>query len=168
MGKLLATLFLVVPAVELVGLIVLGGYIGFWATLAYVIVTAMLGGWLVRRAGLRVMRTFSEVMARGQVPDKRVMSGLLLLVAGVLIAIPGPVSDLLGVLLLLPPTRLLVAGPLQRYAMRRLERAGGVRVDFGGGPLGGDPFGTGPGHDDFDADDDAPPPPPSRGRIIDI
>ena len=90
------------------------------------------------------------------------MSGLLLLVAGVLIAIPGPVSDVLGVLLLLPPTRLLVAGPLQRYAMRRLERAGGVRVDFGGGPLGDDPFG-GVGHDD-----DAPPPPPSRGRIIDI
>ena len=163
MGKLLATLFLVVPAVELVGLIVLGGYIGFWATLAYVIVTAMLGGWLVKRAGLRVMRTFGEVMARGQVPDRRVMSGLLLLLAGRLVAIPGAGSDVLGGLLLLPPARRLVAGPPQRYAMRRLERAGGVRVDFGGGPLGG--MGD---DDDSDADADAPPPPPSRGRIIDI
>lgn len=140
-GKVLL-LFAVVPLVELYLLLTIGRLVGFWPTVAIVLVTGTVGAWLARREGLRVMRRWREDLAQGRMPEEGVLSGVLVLVGGVLLITPGVLTDITGLLLLLPPTRRVVA----RHIRARLERAmaaGTIHVVTVGPPgqprPGGDP-----------------------------
>jgi len=145
-GKVLAFVFIVVPFVEIFLIITLGKIIGFWGTVAMMIGTGVLGAWLVKREGLRMMRKYSEAIARGRMPDEGVMSGVLVLIGGALLIAPGVITDVVGLLLLFPLTRKLAARPLERWARRKLASATlHVHVDT---------------HDDQAV--------PRRGRIIDV
>lgn len=143
MGKLLL-LFTVVPLVELYLLLYLGSFIGFWPTVAIVLVTGVLGAMLAKREGLRVFRRWSDALREGRMPEEGVLGGVLVLVGGVLLVTPGVLTDVTGLLLLFPPTRRFVAERLRRYAERRI--AGGQLhvVSYGMGgfeAVGGGPFG---------------------------
>ncbi len=137
MFRLLLVACLVVPFLELYLLLAIGRQIGPLPTLAWVLVSGMVGAALSRREGRRMLRQSREAMARGQVPEEGILSGVLVLVGGVLLIIPGVITDVAGLLLLLPPVRRLIASRVRRNLERKV-REGSVHVTtFGGGAFGG-------------------------------
>ena len=134
MPVLLVLALITVPLLELYVLIQVGQVIGALPTIGLLVVVSVLGAGLLRREGARSWRAFREVTARGGVPAHEVADGALVLLAGALLVTPGFVSDVFGLLLLLPPIRVLARGPLTAYAMHRMlgrpgrRRAGRGRI----------------------------------------
>lgn len=120
LGKLLL-LFTVVPVVELYLLITIGQHLGPALTIGLVLVTGLLGASLARREGARVLRNWQEAMAHGEMPKEGVVSSLLVLVGGVLLVTPGVVTDVTGLLLLVPWSRRRVAEVVRRRLEHRLQ-----------------------------------------------
>lgn len=116
---ILLLLFVVIPIVELWVIIRVGSAIGFLNTLAIIIVVAVLGSWLVKREGLRVWRRFTESVSRGRVPTRELVDGVLILGAGALLLTPGFVTDVVGVLMLFPPTRAVIRSLVMRSVKKR-------------------------------------------------
>jgi UPF0716 protein FxsA len=114
----LLLLLLALPVVELVVLIQVAGTIGFLDTVGLLIVVSLVGAWLAKRVGAGVVRRIQRAVAAGQAPDREVVDGALVLLAGVLLILPGFVSDAIGIALLLPPVR---AG-VRTLILRRLAR----------------------------------------------
>lgn len=142
LGKLLL-LFTVVPVAELYLLITIGQNLGAELTIAIVLITGLLGASLAKREGGRVLRNWQEATARGEIPKDGVTSSLLVLVGGVLLVTPGVLTDITGLLLLIPWSRRFVADIIRR----RLESR--FTVHSFGGP-GANPWdaamhGPGPG-----------------------
>lgn len=104
----LLLLFTVVPLVELYLLIRLGQQIGIGGTVAIVIGTGVLGAWLARLQGLRVLRELRQRIDAGQVPTDPLIDGLLILIAGAVLLTPGLITDACGFLLLAPQVRAIV------------------------------------------------------------
>lgn len=94
-----------IPLGELYVLIKVGGSIGAFPTLYLVVLTAVIGVWLVRRQGLSILARIHGTLDRGEVPAIEVVEGALVLVAGFALLIPGFVTDILGFLFLVPPLR---------------------------------------------------------------
>lgn len=117
---LLVLALIAVPLIELYVLIQVGQVIGAVPTLGLLLLVSVLGAALLRREGARSWRAFREATARGAVPACEVADGALIVLAGALLVTPGFVSDVFGLLLLLPPIRVLVRRPLTAYAMHRL------------------------------------------------
>ena len=111
MGKLFL-LFVIMPIAEIAVLINVGEIIGGWNTVLLVILSAMLGAYLVKREGVSTLAQAQLKMQQGQVPAEEIGSGLLLLVAGVLLVTPGFITDVFGLLLTLPYTRKKIGGVL--------------------------------------------------------
>jgi len=101
-------LFVGIPLVELYFLIQVGAQIGALPTIGLSILTALLGGALVQVQGLSVLVRVREAMAREQLPALEMLDGALLLVAGLVLLLPGFVTDVLGFLLLVPGLRRLL------------------------------------------------------------
>lgn len=142
-------LFLVVPLVDLALLVTIGGRIGLAPTVAIVILTAVAGSWLARREGVAAWRRVQSKLTTGGVPGPELIDGLVILLSGTLLLTPGFLTDIVGFLGLLPPTRAVA----RRWLRSRFERAvltGQMRVVHGGtsfgaapgAPFGGTPFGA--------------------------
>jgi UPF0716 protein FxsA len=144
-AKYLFLAFTVIPFLELYLLIGIGRQAGTVPTLGLVLATGLLGAWLAKREGRRVMRSWQAAMAQGRLPEDGILSGALVLVGGVLLVTPGVLTDGVGLLLLIPPTRRWIAARLRRVLERRME-AGTLRVStfgWGGSPQArppGEPF----------------------------
>ena len=134
-------LFLTVPVVDLVLLVWVGERLGFWPTVGTVVLTALVGSWLARREGSAAWRRVQARLSGGGVPGPELVDGLVILVAGALLLTPGFVTDLVGLLGLLPPSRALMRTALSRWFKRSVE-AGRIRVAPAAGPFG--PAGFGP------------------------
>ena len=117
--------FIVVPVLELVVLIKIGQLIGVWATVALVITTALTGVLIISQQSFTVLRQTLEAMSEGRPPVAQVLDGLFLMLAGALLLMPGFITDVLALLLLVPPIRRTVA----RWSMRQdaSERVDGQR-----------------------------------------
>lgn len=103
---ILFLLFLVgIPLVELYFLIQVGSEIGVFPTIGVSLLTAALGGYLVRRQGLGVLARVRRISNQGELPALEVLDGALLLVAGTFLLLPGFLTDTLGFLLLIPAIR---------------------------------------------------------------
>lgn len=122
-GKLLL-LFTVIPVVELYLLISIGQHAGAGPTIALVLATGLVGAWLARREGGRVLRSWQESTARGEIPKEGVISSVLVLLGGVLLVTPGVLTDVTGLLLLVPWTRRLVAGVVRKQLAQRFSVQG--------------------------------------------
>jgi UPF0716 protein FxsA len=132
MGKLLL-LFILVPAVELVLLIELGGRIGTMATLALIVLTGALGASLARWQGLGVVRTMKSELAAGRIPAYSIVDGVIILLAGALLMTPGFLTDIVGFLCLVPGVRHVVKRMLWRRLEVVVQRGGaGVFVQIDG------------------------------------
>lgn len=107
-------LLLGLQVVDLLLLIVLGRSIGFLQTLALLLVMGLVGGALARREGGRVLRSFQAALAEGRAPEHGVIDGMLALLGGVLLLLPGILSDVFALALLFPPLRRLLARALRR------------------------------------------------------
>jgi UPF0716 protein FxsA len=148
---------LLIPVLEILAIIGLIGLIGGWWTLAALLATSALGGWIVRREGRRAWRVLQEAVRSGAGPGRELpgLSGTgLTMAGGLLLAVPGFISDVLGLLLVLPFTRPVVRRLLASYGERRLREAEARGAVFppgmGAGGAGreafgryGGPFGTG-------------------------
>ncbi len=104
----LALLFTIVPLVELYLLIEVGRIIGVQATIVIVVLTGLLGAWLARVQGLRVLRQVQANLKAGQLPTDAIVDGLLILIAAAVLLTPGLITDSVGFLLLIPAGRKMV------------------------------------------------------------
>ncbi len=108
-------LLLVGMAVEIATLVAVGRSVGVLATVGLLILGGIVGSFLLRREGARTMASFSEALRTRRAPHQEVADGVLIAAAGVLIIIPGFVSDVVALFLLFPPTRTAsTAGPRPR------------------------------------------------------
>ena len=114
----LALLFLIVPLAELYVILKVGDTIGIGWTVLLLVADSLLGSWLLRSQGRVVWRRFNEILAQGRVPHREVVDGVLVIFGGAFLITPGFLTDIVGVLLLLPPTRTIV----RRMLMRRMGR----------------------------------------------
>lgn len=94
-----------VPIIEIALFIELGGWVGLWPTIALIIVTAILGGLLLRMQGFAAMQKLQSSVAEGGDPRGPLAHGVMILIAGLLMLTPGFFTDAVGFLLLLPPVR---------------------------------------------------------------
>jgi UPF0716 protein FxsA len=154
MLPVLLLLFIAVPIVELAVIIQVGQWIGLWPTLALLVADSVLGTMLMRSQSRLAWRRFNEALATGRPPAREVIDGALVIFGGAFLLTPGFVTDIFGILLLLPPSRAVLRGLL----VRRLAK--GMVVRFGPlgrpptGPVGGrsrGPFGEGAGPADVDS-----------------
>lgn len=123
-GWLLLVAFVVVPLVEIFVLIQVGQVIGPWWTILLLIADSILGSWLIRREGGRAFAALRTAMNSGQMPAKELADGALILIGGTLMLSPGFVTDLFGILLILPFTRPIARRALTGVVTRRLVGAG--------------------------------------------
>ena len=96
---------IVLPLLEIFVMIKVGAVIGAWATVGWLIVAAFAGVILIRMQGLITWRNVIAALARGQLPAAELIEGVVALIAGVLLFIPGFISDTIAILCLLPPVR---------------------------------------------------------------
>jgi UPF0716 protein FxsA len=125
-GKLLL-LFILVPLLDAWLLFKVAGVLGFVETLALVIFTGVLGAWLFKLEGTRTWGKWQQSLAEGRMPEEGVLGGVMLLLGGALLVTPGVITDAVGLLLLLPPTRRLIA-KLLRPRLKRLVKDKATRV----------------------------------------
>jgi UPF0716 protein FxsA len=139
-----------VPLIEIALFIEVGGWIGLWPTILLVIVTAVAGGWMLRRQGLGTLRRLQAELERGGDPSRPLAHGAMLLFAGALLLTPGFFTDAVGFTLLSPAARdRLIAWAGPRVAARALRAGAG---GFGAGPAAPRPAPGDPGEQPIEAD----------------
>lgn len=126
---LLVFLFIAVPILELYVIIKVGGLIGVLPTLALLLAVSLLGAMLLRHQGRGAWRSFNVAIAERRFPGREVADGLLITIGGALLLTPGFITDAVGLLLLLPPSRAVARRLLRAYVGHRF-----VVVGVGGGP----------------------------------
>lgn len=114
------------PIVEIALLIQVGEVIGGWNTVGFVLLTAFVGAYLVKREGISTLTQAQQKMQQGIMPGDEMAQGLLLVVAGVLLVTPGFVTDGIGFLFTLPPTRKLLA----KHLMLKMAASQSVHTTF--------------------------------------
>jgi UPF0716 protein FxsA len=117
LGLFLLAALIGVPLIEIALFIKVGGWIGLGPTLALIVLTAVIGVVILRWQGMGVMLRAQRQLAEGSLPVVEVFEGLCLVIAGVLLLIPGFFTDAVGALLLLPPVR----RALYRQVRQRIE-----------------------------------------------
>jgi UPF0716 protein FxsA len=126
-------LFIVMPIIEMWLLITIGSYIGALSTIALVLLTALMGIGLLRQQGVSTLWRGKEKLQQGKIPAQEIMEGIVLAVSGALLLTPGFVTDIIGLLGLLPFTRIfLVKGIVQKFSF----------INAGNRSFGQQPFGS--------------------------
>lgn len=110
-----------VQLLDLLLLILLSRSFGFWQTLAGLFLVGLVGSTLARREGGKVWRSFQASMAERRPPEHGIVDGMLVLLGGVLLLLPGILSDALGLALFIPPLRHALARVLRGRISRELE-----------------------------------------------
>jgi UPF0716 protein FxsA len=117
----LIALFIVVPLVELYLILKVGDAIGAVWTILLLAADSVLGSILLRSQGRAVWRRFNEALTTGRMPHREVIDGVLIIFGGAFLITPGFLTDIVGLILLIPPTRALVRRFLARRLGRRVE-----------------------------------------------
>ncbi len=130
----LFVLFVTIPIVEIGLFIQVGGWIGLWPTLGIVILTAIIGTWMMRQQGLRALDDLRRSLNEVRDPTEPLAHGAMILFSGALLLTPGFFTDAVGLSLLLPPVRMAVFSYLrsririQSFTVRS-HAAGGQNQD---------------------------------------
>jgi UPF0716 protein FxsA len=131
-------LFLLFPVLELFILVRVGMSIGFFWTFLLVLATSVLGFFVMRVAGFATALRARESLSRGELPARQMLEGLMVAVGGGLLLLPGFISDVLGVICLLPITRRLLVDKLRQraedQAMRQRAFADDLQTQANPGP----------------------------------
>lgn len=120
--RVFAFLFLLFPLIELAILIKVGSVIGVFPTLLLLVATALLGSFMLRIAGVATAWRARERLARGELPEQEMIEGLMIAVGGGLLLLPGFISDLFGLVCIIPFTRRLIIRRVLQRAARQAER----------------------------------------------
>lgn len=150
MGKALLWFLLLLPVLEIAVFIEVGSRIGAGVTVGLVVLSAVLGVLLLRRQGLSVLRKAQMAADRGELPVGAVFEGFCVAVGGILLIIPGFLTDTVAVLLLIPPLR----NAIGLWLFERMRRKSGLHVWMNG----------------REVDPRHPPhrPPGAQGTVIDV
>ncbi|MBU2591683.1 MAG: FxsA family protein [Nitrospinota bacterium] len=120
-------LFVILPIVELSILIKIGHIMGVFNTVMLILLTAMVGSFMVKMEGLNVLYRFQENTNRGIFPAEELFDGVLILIAGVLLITPGVVTDFIGFLFVFPASRGVIKKLIKKYLKTQ------IIVNSGGG-----------------------------------
>jgi UPF0716 protein FxsA len=123
---LLLVIFIVVPLAELYVIVQVAGAIGLPLTILILLVDSIVGSLLLKSQGRSVWRRFNETMAAGRMPHREVLDGVMVIFGGAFLITPGFITDVFGLLLLLPPTRYVI----RRFVVRALR--GRVAISVAG------------------------------------
>tara|TARA_Y100001956_G_C4043987_1_gene151897 strand:- start:66 stop:590 length:525 start_codon:yes stop_codon:yes gene_type:complete len=144
---ILLLLFIFVPIIEIGLFIQVGGFLGLWPTIALVLITAFVGASLVRSQGIQTLMSVQGRLQQGEMPAQQILEGVMLAVAGVLLLTPGFMTDALGMLVLLPAPRAMIAKKMMEKMVVKNMSGGfhaGGQAGFGPSPFGDDPFNRDP------------------------
>ena len=111
--------FSIIPVIEIAILIKVGSYIGVIETISIVILTAIIGAFLVRQEGLTVMYKLRQKIQEGVMPAEEIFDGVMILISGALLLTPGFVTDVIGFSLVFPPSRRVLKKLLRRYIEKK-------------------------------------------------
>ncbi len=117
MFRILLILMIVIPAIEIWGLVKAASFIGAWQTVFAVIATGVIGAHLAKREGLKTWLKAQEDLNQMQVPNQAILDGISIFTGGLLLLTPGFFTDTIGLLLILPFSRYF----LQKYLKKWLE-----------------------------------------------
>jgi UPF0716 protein FxsA len=121
----LVAVFILLPLAELyVILEVVGPVLKWYGTIALLLADSLLGAFLFRSQGRAVWARFNDALAQGRMPHREVLDGVLIVFGGAFLITPGFITDIFGLILLIPPTRTVV----RRVLVRRLGRRVAVGV----------------------------------------
>ncbi|MCX7080485.1 MAG: membrane protein FxsA [Pseudomonas sp.] len=139
-------LFLVFPVLELFVFVQVSSAIGFFPALALIILGSMLGVLVLRVAGLATALRARESLNRGELPAQQMLEGLMMALGGGLLILPGFISDVVGLVMLLPITRRLLANKMRQRAEEQAirQRAFAEDMQARGGPTPQQPIGRQP------------------------
>ena len=117
MFLLIVSLVVVLPLIELYFIVQVGQEFGVIPTIALLIVISGVGSVLVKREGIKAFRRFMAAAQSGEELTKEIANGVCILAAGIFLLAPGFISDVLGIVLLLSPVRMMIV----RLAGRRIH-----------------------------------------------
>lgn len=118
--RVTAALLLLVPIIEIIVILAVGQAIGGWLTFFLLLATSALGAWLIKREGGRAWRALNQALRDGRMPARELADGVVVLVGGTLLLVPGFVTDLAGLLLVLPFTRPVARSLLESVISRHI------------------------------------------------
>ena len=98
-------LFILIPVLEIVVLLISGKLIGIGWTIAMLFITAIIGVFLAKRQGAQTINKLRQQLSRGEMPGEELYNGICILIGGLFLLLPGFISDLIGLTLLIPITR---------------------------------------------------------------
>jgi UPF0716 protein FxsA len=117
---LLILVFIVVPLAELYVILKVGDSIGWAPTILILVADSLLGSVLLRTQGRSIWNRFNSALGEGRVPHREVLDGVLVIFGGAFLITPGFITDIVGLILLIPPTRAVVRRIVQRRLGRRV------------------------------------------------
>ncbi len=123
MALLLLILFIALPIAEIYVIVQVGQAIGILPTLAILLLDGFVGAALARSQGQTAWARFNRALSEGRVPARETFDGAMIILGGALLLAPGFITDVVGFLLLIPPTRALLRGGVARLALRRVAFA---------------------------------------------
>jgi len=130
MALTLIAIFLVLPFLELWTIVAVAGQVGAGWTLLALAALSVSGVFLMKSQGLAVWRRANAEVAAGRMPTKSLIDGAMVLLGGCLLVVPGFITAVLGLVLLLPPTRALLRPMVIRWMQRRAARTGVMNAVF--------------------------------------
>lgn len=113
---MLFPLFVVITLLEIYVLVLVGQSIGAFSTIFLVVITALIGSTLLKQQGLSTLKKVQQKSAQGQTPGVEMLEGVVILVSGVLLLTPGFVTDIVGLLGLMPWSRNLMIGKISNHS----------------------------------------------------
>lgn len=112
---------IIIPILEIAGLVIIGNWIGPVPTVLLVLATGLLGAYLARRQGWQTWRLLQIQLRNGAIPGETLLDGLCILLGGICLVIPGFLSDVIGIFLLFPYTRGIARLWIKRWLLRKLS-----------------------------------------------
>lgn len=113
--RLLVLTIIIVPIVEIWGILQVGHWVGAWPTVFLIVATGVIGGYLAKRQGLQTLRLVQLQIEQRQMPGEAILDGICILIGGLMLLAPGFFTDAIGFVLLLPWTRGIVKLWLKRW-----------------------------------------------------
>ena len=118
---ILLSMFIVIPILEFTLLIEIGRRLGTIDTLLLIFGTGILGAYLARLEGFRILYRIQRDISAGTIPGEQLFDGVLVLIAGLVLITPGLLTDIAGLLLLFPPTRYPIKRFIKNFIRRRVR-----------------------------------------------
>ncbi|AOH56059.1 membrane protein FxsA [Peribacillus muralis] len=110
------------PVIEIIVLLLSGKVIGFWPTLFLIIGTGLIGAYLAKKQGMETWRKAQEQIRYGMMPGNEIIDGICIFIGAALLLSPGLISDIMGLILVFPPTRNLLKPIVIRFLMNRMNK----------------------------------------------